>query len=371
MGLFSNEAKKFARTGERRCGSATWRARSGVLVVVGLVALTLLATGTLAAISEALRDRNSTGSGQSSAPNGPTDAPAGALPAAAPAAGGANTTLLVKLAPGLSDQAQNDMVQRNGGTKRASIPQLRLLVVDVPNGQAAQHGQRYQGESKVERVEMDVARQAAAAPNDPAYSDQWALPKIGWDSVFGTVSPSGSAKVAVLDTGVDASVLDLSGRVEPGYSAFGSDPGTDPNGHGTWLASIVAAQADNGTGIAGVGYGGVSVLPVQVLAADGTGNDSDIIAGVTWAADNGASVILMGFSNPGFSQSLQDSVDYAWSKGAVLVAATGNDGTSEPTYPAGDTGVMGVSATDQADVLWTGSNYGAATFIAAPGVGIA
>src|SRR5439155_7710073 len=97
---------------------------------------------------------------------------------------------------------------------------------------------------------------------------------------------------------------------------------------------------------------------------------SDIIDGVVWAADHGADVILMGFSNPGFSQALQDAVSYAWSKGAVLVAATGNDGVSTPTYPAGDAQVVGISATDQNDALWGSSNSGADTFIAAPGVGI-
>src|SRR5205807_9903215 len=81
-------------------------------------------------------------------------------------------------------------------------------------------------------------------------------------------------------------------------------------------------------------------------------------------------VILMPFSNGGFSQSLQDAISYAWSKGVVLVAATGNDGSSSATYPAGDADVVGVSATDQTDSLWSGSNYGADTFIAAPGVGI-
>src|SRR5439155_4191167 len=147
-------------------------------------------------------------------------------------------------------------------------------------------------------------------------------------------------------------------------------PTQDPNGHGTWLASIAAAATDNGEGIAGVDYASASIMPVQVLDATGTGQDSDIIDGVVWAADHGADVILMGFSNPGYSQALQDAVSYAWSKGAVLVAATGNDGVSTPTYPAGDAQVMGVSATDQSDALWSLSNSGADTFIAAPGVGI-
>ena len=111
-------------------------------------------------------------------------------------------------------------------------------------------------------------------------------------------------------------------------------------------------------------------MPVQVLDSTGAGQDGDIISGVVWAADHNANVILMGFSNPGFSQNLQDAIDYAWSKGALLVAANGNDGSASPTYPAGDAKVIGVSATDSSDSLWSGSNYGADTFIAAPGVGI-
>src|SRR5207253_1441148 len=112
------------------------------------------------------------------------------------------------------------------------------------------------------------------------------------------------------------------------------------------------------------------IMPVQVLDSTGVGQDSDIVNGVIWATDNGANVVLMPFSNGGFSQTLQDAVSYAWSKGVVLVAATGNDSSSSATYPAGDTDVVGVSATDQNDALWSGSNYGADTFIAAPGVDV-
>ena len=86
-------------------------------------------------------------------------------------------------------------------------------------------------------------------------------------------------------------------------------------------------------------------MPVKVLDADGIGQDCDIIEGVVWAADHGADVILMSFSNPGYSESLQAAVDYAWAKGAVLVAATGNDGSTAATFPAGDRGVIGVSTT--------------------------
>ena len=193
------------------------------------------------------------------------------------------------------------------------------------------------------------------------------LPKIGWDQAYGTIAPAGSATIAVLDTGVDP-VDDIT--LVGGYSAIGGDT-SDGNGHGTWVASIAAANVDNGVGIAGVGYAGVSVMPVKVLSADGTGQDSDIIAGLVWAADHDADVILMAFSNPGYSQALQDAIDYAWARGAVPVAAAGNDGMAAPTYPAGDAKVVGVAATDSTDALWSGSNHGDAVFIAAPGVDIA
>ena len=97
-------------------------------------------------------------------------------------------------------------------------------------------------------------------------------------------------------------------------------------------------------------------MPVTVLNANGEGQDSDVIAGVIWAVDHGADVILMAFSNPGFSPNLQDAIDYAWSKGAVIVASAGNNASSVPHFPAGDRGVMGVAATDQGDGLAGFSN---------------
>src|SRR6185436_8948355 len=197
--------------------------------------------------------------------------------------------------------------------------------------------------------------------------DQWALPQIGWDQAYGTTTSSGVATIAVLDTGVQSGDVPTG----PGWSAFGNDPSVDPNGHGTWVASIAAANADNGQGIAGVGYDMVDVMPVQVLRADGTGQDSDIIAGLVWATDHGADVALMAFSNPGYSDALQDAVNYAWNHGVVVVAAAGNDGATTPNYPAGDEKVVGVGATNQNDELWSGSNASNAVFITAPGVNIA
>ena len=245
------------------------------------------------------------------------------------------SSLLVKLVDGLSAQKRADVIARNGGVETSSIPALRLHVVHVPASQLSRIMQKYRVDPQVVRVEENKIRKIDTIPSDPLYVDQWALPQIGWDQVFGTVTPTGTATVAVLDTGIDAQHPDLAGNVVAGTSILdGSNGLTDPNGHGTALAGIVAALTDTVPveGIAGVGYAGVRVMPVTVLGPDGTGLDSDVILGVMWAADNGANVILMGFSNPGYSQNLQDAIDYAWSKGAVLVAAVGNsdDAPSSP-----------------------------------------
>jgi subtilase family protein/Big-like domain-containing protein/fervidolysin-like protein len=282
------------------------------------------------------------------------------------------SSILVKLIAGLTTDDQAAVIARNGGTETSAIAALRLHVIQVPTAELADTMARYTADPQVQHVEENKVRRTEFLSNDPLVTSQWVLPQIGWDLVFGTVVPTGTAKVAILDTGIDATHPDLAGRVVAGTSILdGSNGMTDSHGHGTQVAGIVAAKTDNATGVAGIGFAGVQVMPVTVLDANGEGRDSDVIAGVLWAADNGADVILMAFSNPGFSPNLQDAIDYAWSRGVVLVAAIGNDGVSTPSFPAGDRGVIGASGTDTADALLGYSNSGQAAFLAAPGENIA
>ncbi|HEX2766030.1 MAG TPA: S8 family serine peptidase, partial [Candidatus Limnocylindria bacterium] len=278
---------------------------------------------------------------------------------------------LVTFASGTDDARQREILDAVGALDDGAIPQLSMRSVLLSQSAPSAQVDALLAHDQVLRVDLDRTRAVDAAPGDPSFGEQWALEQIGWTAVFGSVSIGGTATVAVLDTGVDATHPDLDGVVLPGYSAVdGADPLTDPNGHGTWMAGIVAAETDNGIGVAGTAYAGVSVLPVTVLGADGLGQDSDIIEGVVHAADAGADVILMAFSNPGYSPALQAAIDYAWASGAVLVAATGNDGSSTPTFPAGDRGVIGVAGTDATDLISAMSNTGSA-FLAAPGLRIA
>ena len=159
-----------------------------------------------------------------------------------------------------------------------AIAPLYMHSINVRQAVVAATVAALQAGADVVRVERDHSRDTATLPNDPSYADQWALPRIGWDSAYGSVTPSGSATVALLDTGVDASHPDLADLVVPGTNILtGSGDGeSDANGHGTEVAGIVAAATGNGVGIAGVGYARVKVMPVTVLSEQGLGLDSDV-----------------------------------------------------------------------------------------------
>lgn len=282
----------------------------------------------------------------------------------------ATVTLLVRIDPGLTAAEQDAVIASHGGTQTSVIAPLGMHEIAVDAATADGTLAAYSADPAVLSASADLARHVAGSASDPDYAAQWALPRIGWEDLHGVTPFTADVTLAVLDTGVDATAPDLAGRVGAGWSFDGSDPATDANGHGTHTATIAAASADDGVGIAGVAYANTTVLPVKVLGADGSGNDSDVIAGLVWATDHGADVVVMSFSDPGYSDALQVAIDYAWANGVVLVAAAGNDGATTPNYPAGDAKVVGVGATQQEDLLWDSTNRSEAVFLSAPGVDV-
>ncbi len=219
-------------------------------------------------------------------------------------------------------------------------------------------------------VEEDVVAKAEAFPSDPYYDKQWYLARIGAPAAWGAGITGEGVLVAVVDSGVDASHPDLKGRVERGYDFVEDDEDTsDAYGHGTHVAGIIAAAGDNGEGIAGLAWR-ARVLPVRVLDGSGYGYYSDIIAGIRYAADHGARIINLSLGGGAQSQALQEAVDYARSKGCLLVAAAGNSGLESLSYPAACEGVVGVGAADTDDRPASFSNRGDALDLIAPGVAI-
>jgi subtilisin family serine protease len=290
--------------------------------------------------------------------------------AAVPAPDTSSSQILVKFKGSATAVDVQAALRANGGSVTRDLSQIGTKVISVPTAARDRILAAYQQSASVERASAAIQlHKSDLGVNDPSSADQWALTKINWAPAYSGIPIAGSATIAILDTGIDATHPDLAGRVSAGQSFVGGEPNSDANGHGTALAGIAAANVNNGIGIAGVAYAGVNVASVQVLGADGVGTDGDVVAGLLWAADNGASVVLMAFSSADYSQALADAVNYAWSHGVVLIAATGNNGSSAYTYPAGMANVVGVTATDESDNVASASNTGSAS-VAAPGVGI-
>jgi thermitase len=214
------------------------------------------------------------------------------------------------------------------------------------------------------RVTEDYSPPPAAQPELP-----WYIHRVGADTAWGSTAAGQNIIVAVLDTGIDAKHEDLAGKVVAAVN-FSSSPTTDDiNGHGTLTAGIIAAYTEKLKGATGIAYES-RLMNVKVAADNGFVNPGDVVKGIIWAADNGASVINLSLTLSKPSAAIDDAVQYAWSKGVVVVAAAGNSASRKPVYPAASPNVIGVAATDADDCLAKWSNKGDWVSVSAPGVDI-
>jgi thermitase len=220
---------------------------------------------------------------------------------------------------------------------------------------------------------------AEATPNDPRYSQLWGLAKISAPLAWNTTTGSGGVTVGVVDTGITTDHLDLAANVVPGYDYVQGD--TDPrdyNGHGTHVAGTIGARGNNAIGVTGVNWQ-VSLMPVRVLDANGSGSNINVTAGFTYACTHGATIVNASLGGTGYSTPMRDAI--AACPNTLFVVAAGNDGVNDDTTPhypcnygaAPDNlpNVICVAATDPSDNLASFSNYGASVDLAAPGVEIA
>lgn len=221
-------------------------------------------------------------------------------------------------------------------------------------------------------VAASIDTQSEALSSDQLFPNQWDMARLNSDGVQLESNGSGMT-VAVIDTGVAANHPDLAGQVLPGkdYIDAAQDGRSDPRGHGTHVAGTIAALTGNGIGVGSIAPG-AKILPVRVLDADGKGYVSNIAAGIIWAADNGADVINLSLGGPTQTTIEEAAVNYATSKGVIVVAAAGNSGnTGNPVmYPAAYSNAIAVSATDRNDNTTPWSEFGPQVDISAPGESI-
>ena len=205
--------------------------------------------------------------------------------------------------------------------------------------------------------------------DDPYLEEQWALQHIHAPELWQVTAGNSQILVAVLDTGIDQHHEDLCGKVIADVNFTSSQTTEDILGHGTHVAGIIAANRNNGLGIVGLAPES-SLLNVKVANDKGQSDISAVAEGIIWAVNEGAGVINISIALEEYSPQLEDAVRYAWSHGAVIVAAAGNSGSELPVYPALFENCIAVTALRQDGTLAPLSNHGDWVDIAAPGFNI-
>ncbi len=285
----------------------------------------------------------------------------------------------VKFKDGLTDAVINGRLLKYNAQIKSTISGINVKVIAVPVGQEAAVRVALVKEGIVKYAELDHIAHGTFVPNDANFPNQYGLNNKGqsikghkgkanadihieeaWD-----VTKGSGMNIVILDTGIDLNHPEFSDKVVL-QKIFITNSIDDGYGHGTHTAGILAANTNNNQGIAGA-CPDCKLIVGKVLDDTASGPYSVISQGITWAADNNAKVISMSLGGYDDDSTLRDAVNYAWGKGSVLIAAAGNDSTATKFYPAADSNVISVAATDNNDVKASFSNYGDWVMIAAPG----
>jgi len=318
----------------------------------------------------------------------------------------------------LTEKEKHILKRIERAAKNVKVPDLERiykLKLDLDENQSLQDAvAAYAASPDVEYAELNYIVSVALSPNDAHYPLQWPLNNIGqyypasgwfnpppgtpdsdidapeaWDIHTG----SSNIIVAVIDTGVDYNHRDLqsnmwvnevelygsagvdddgNGHIDDiyGYDFINGDPDPlDDFGHGTHTSGIIAAKGNNGLDIAGVCWN-CRIMAIKFLDSDGSGTLEGAIESFYYAVQNGADVTSNSWSAAGFSQALEEAINYANSQGVITIASAGNNGFDIPIYPAHYANVISVAATNSNDEKATFSNYGNWVDIAAPGVDV-
>ena len=239
---------------------------------------------------------------------------------------------------------------------------------------------RLRGRPEVEYAEPNALFRASQARrvtvNDTFFASQWHLELIDAPRTWAIQTGDRSVVVAVLDTGIAyedfgpfRKAPDFGSTVfVPGFDFINNDShANDDNFHGTHVASVIAEATNNGLGAAGLAFG-TALMPVKVLDAEGNGDAFSIAEGIDFAAaSNDVKVINMSLGGGGTNRAISDAVTRAVGRGITVVAAAGNDGAGQVSFPANLANVIAVGAIDGRKIRAPYSNFGSALDVVAPG----
>lgn len=250
----------------------------------------------------------------------------------------------------------------------SSIENRKLSLVSISAGSDPQKVKKLLSTfNQVEMVEPNLKVTPSYTPSDSSYSKQWYEKKINMPLAWSLTLGRSDIKVAVVDAGLQTTHPELKAKIIKPYNVMTGENSVPASIHGTHVAGIIAA-ANNKIGITGIAPN-VKLIPVNVF--QGTEADIYTVAeGIDYAVKAGADIINLSLTTEDYTAILDDSIQSAIKKGVLVVAAVGNDHTSQPQYPAAYKNVIAVSATTETDKRASFSNYGSYIDLSAPGVNI-
>src|SRR4030095_937051 len=264
--------------------------------------------------------------------------------------------VLVQPRAGLAEKHLDKILSEHGGRRVQRISQINTYIVELPEGaNEAAVAKALSSHPHIKFAELDQAAAPNLMVNDQYFPNEWHLAKIDAPTAWGATAGSGVI-IAILDSGVDSTHPDLIANLVPGWNFSDNNSNTsDVQGHGTAVAGIVSAVGNNSVGVAGVSFTS-KIMPLRITDATGYAWWSLVAQGITYAADHGAKVANVSYEGACCSSTIISPAQYLRSKGGVLTASAGNDGT-QMTYTPSDY-VTTVSATDSSDAFASFSAYG-------------
>ncbi len=257
----------------------------------------------------------------------------------------------------------------------------RMLYSVAPDADPAKVAAEISARDDVEYAEPDVIDTAQVVPTDTRYSEQWALPKVDAPTAWDLETGDANVIIGIIDSGISMSAtgglnhpdLDAS-RYQLGTDFVDGGTPRDLNGHGTHVAGIAAAEANNAQGVSGMNWGS-DVYICRTLDAGGNGSSANFAAAVEEIVDVAVAAgkkTVINYSGGGAAnQTKKDACKYASDRGMILCAAAGNDNGGPVIFPAAYSadypGVICVGSTDDDDTVSSFSNVGPEVNVVAPG----
>lgn len=278
--------------------------------------------------------------------------------------------VIVKFKAGMNTSRHNMAHGAIKASVKHLIPKLGVQTARIPSGMRVMDAVAYyRSLPTVQYAEPNYKGEYHYIPNDPRFGQQYGPTIIKAPQAWDITKGATSVVIAILDSGFEMNHQDMAGKFTAGWDFEDNDPNPGWDGevnHGIHVAGIAGAATDNAIGIAGSGFD-CRIMPLRLGTVPTAAASA---AALIFAADNGAKVASMSYGRGAESSLERDAINYAWSRGLVLLASSGNDGTQNQSWPAAFTNVIAVGATNAADQRAGFSTWGPWVNVGAPGVAI-